>query len=496
MTPTRGTTAEVNLIRVLCRKPETIVSLPQDILDDLDPKGEARSLLGAMFDLHQRGVPVTQSAVVETGVMTAEQFQARAIECSASMLRKTEFEGTLELVRKHGMKRKILSTLSSMHAMAATSDVFDIEDVLARMIEELARIGKTISQAGTSLLADILAEYFDKDESEVAWRLPTGYEWVDYLTRGIGQNELWVISGQFKVGKTQIMRMIVAAVAWHLHATETNRHVVHIAHDGGNKYKHGIYYLAMQIQMTLLREGLPIVGYGKMQNGKFGSVPLISPYNIEAIIRSRGFNTDEFLKNRKVRVAIPAEVINVVKMHVDEFRGRRGVYGRIRLYDAGAIKHDINRMVSIFERESNEGAILFSIDHAGELGDPSRDEVYKRTSIAAQVLSNYAKEHDCCVLALSQVTQTGIANKGDSDNPNLAGGNELAIKADQLFRIVAEKVDGQNKIKMTASHSRFTEGGKSIFTHLSPYFSAGVVIEEGFSDAEIRQEEYEEDEDE
>lgn len=492
---TRTTNAEVNLVRVICRKPETIVSLPLDVLDDLDPKGEARTLLGAMFDLHHRGVPVTQAAVVESGAISAEQFQARAIECTAAMMRPKEFEATLALVRKHGMKRKILVTLSSMHAMAATADVFDIEDVLGRITEEIGKIGKTIAAAGTSLLADILAEYFDKSEDEVAWRLPSGYEWIDNLTRGIGQNEFWVISGQFKVGKTQIMRMIVAAVAAHLGLTNQNRHTVHVAHDGGNKYKHAIYYLAMQIQMDLLRLGLPIVGYGKMTDGKFGSVPLISPYNIEAVVRSKGFNTDEFLKNRKVRVAIPPEVIDLVHHHISEFRSKRGVYGKTRIYDAASIKHDIHRMIAIFERESNEGAILFAIDHAGELGDPGRDEVYKRTSVAAQVLANYAREHDCCIIALSQVTQTGIANKGDSDNPNLAGGNELAVKADQLFRVVADKVNGRNMIKITASHSRFTEGGKATFTHLSPYFSAGVVVEDGFGDSEIAQDEYEEDDD-
>lgn len=491
MTAVKGISAEVNLVRVLCRKPETVVSLPADLLDDLDPKGDARALFGTMVDLHQRKIPVNMISVVETGIITSDQWQARSIECSAAMVRQKEIDGTIAIIRKHGTKRKVISSLQSLHQMAVTSDVFEIEEVLARILEEIARIGKSASNIGTSLLSDILGEYFDKPEDEVSWRLPTGYEWIDRLTRGIGQNEMWVISGQFKVGKTQIMRMIVASIANHLFQTEQNRHVVHVAHDGGNKFKHAMYYLAMQIQMTLMAEGLPLVGAGKLQNGKFGSVPLISPYNVEAIIRSKTSGID----SKKIKVAIPKEVQDVIHQHVSMFRQRVGVYGKLHVFDAGTIRHDINRMVSIFERESNDGAILFAIDHAGELGDPGREEIYKRTSVSAQVLANYAREHDCAILALSQITQSGIANKANTDNPNLSGGNELAVKADQLLRVVADRVDGRNMIKMIASHSRNNEGGKNVFTHLSPYFSAGVVVEEGFDEGEIGHDEYEGDND-
>lgn len=456
---------EVNVLRALCRRPQLIVSLPPDILHDLVPNGKTSLIVQQMFTLHRHGVPVALQSIAETGIATFDELRSLDIECTSRIL--DDFEANISLVRLYGKKRRTVATLQDLHAQAVRASAFEIDEVLQRISEEIGKINQIGTEIGTVYLEDIAKEYDERDVKETSWRIPTGYDWIDRITNGgPSKNDLWVIYGQFKNGKTQLLRGIINNMADWLAVNRKGEKVVHIAHDGGNKYKHMQYYQAMRIQKYLIEHELPYLGYGKDRNGIMQpNRPLISPYSVEAV--RRGW---------KVDVIIPPETIEVIHQEVEALKASQ--QRNLLIYDAKTIKHDLDRMIAIFEREYNNGARVFAVDHAGEIGNPSAEEIYKRTAVGAQVLANFAREHDCIVMVLSQINQMGISASSDDKNPRLAGGNEYIVKADAAWRVNLTGEMPNKRIKVTATFGRFSESGNEVSTLLVPHLSSGLIAQD------------------
>lgn len=456
---------EIEALKALCRKPSLVVSLAPDIVHDLASNGRPLAIIGMMLTLHRQRIPVTIPTLVETGIATAEELRQYDLDCTLQVL--DAFEANIGLTRKVGRKRRLEKILNENFQMVVRSSALDVDEVMARVSQSIQEINQVGSEVGTIILEDIISEHLSQSGTKTSWKIPTGFTFIDNLTDGgPSQNDMMVVYGQFKNGKTQLTRGIVNNMARYLFEIGDGEKVCHVAHDGGNKFKHAMYYLAMNIQRILLENDLPIEGQGFDRDNKFGfNRPLISPYTIEQVYL--GLNT---------KVDIPQEVREVIQAEIARMKESR--QRNLNIYDAKVIKHDIDRMISIFEREYNIGCRVFAVDHAGELGDP-KSKIWERSMLNAQILANFAREHDVILIVLSQIAQSGINQSSDDNNPHLQGGNELIIKADSAWnvKLVGEAPD--KRIKLTATFGRFSESGKEVYTHLVPYLASGLICEDG-----------------
>ena len=474
---------ELSLLRALCRKPQLVVNIPSDILNDLTPNSKPSLIIQEMFRLHKGSKPVTLQAVAESGIETLDNLRKYSSDCPVRLLRDDEFRGVIALTRMYGLKRRLEKFFQQGYNQVVMATPLKIQETFAYLKEEISLLDTLGMNEGTSVLEDIVMEYYDPTRvTTPGWRIKTGITWIDRLTGGIGKNKMWVLYGQFKNGKTQLLRAIVDNISFNLYRKGEGHKVVHIAHDGGDKYVHSNYYLAMRIQKFLMEHvqhdgtPFPIWGKGQDRDGVYSDrLPLITPYNVEAVRRTRNMSRDELEKTEwRTTVRIPPEVQQVIHDKLDEMETSQ--VRNLIIYDATTIHHDIDRMLSIFEREFNNGARVFVIDHAGEIGDP-RSKLWERTAINAQILANFVREHDCCMIVLSQINRTGINDK-ESGGANLAGGDDLIVKADMAFKTELTGPSGNKRIQLSAPFARFSEGGRDVMTELIPFLASGLITED------------------
>lgn len=462
---------ELNILRALCRQPQLRVNLSRDIIHDMTPGGLAENVIRLMLvDFPKRNIPVSLQSLSETGIEYGD-LSTLARECTATHL--GDFPANVVLVQKYGAKRRFEKWLEETYNQSIKTQAVKIDSLIQDVSATFNKINTIGVEEGSLYLEDIVDEYLSQDVEKTSWQIPTGITWIDRLLKGgPSKNDLGIIYGKFKDGKTQLMRGIIDNVSYYLHTEDQGHKVIHIAHDGGNKYKHAMYYLAMRIQRELMEQNLPIFGHGQNRDGKYGKVPLISPYTVELVHRNR--YKDHELTDL-LTFKMPDDVLAMIYDHIERMKSAQ--QRNLKIYDAKVIRHDLDRMIAIFEREYAEGARFFAIDHAGELGDPSGTEIWKRTNVAAQVVTNFAREHDCIIMVLSQISQSGI-NDQESSNPHLAGGNEWVIKADWAFRTNLVGAAPNKRMKITATIGRFVESGNDVSTELVPFLASGLIAED------------------
>lgn len=449
---------------MFCREPKAVLYFAAPAADILNP--ETRLIVGAAQDLHDRGKePTIELISAATGIAISE-LERWGRMVTARM--REDWLQYAELIRLAALKRESLPWFDLKRDQLLRTPLLDVPAFLSTARAEFAAMASKPREKEASDIGDIIDEM---ENSDVVFADPiaTGIDIMDQvLMGGVRPNEVHVIGGAMKGGKSTVLRNMALNM--------DGVHKIHIAADGGNKFKHTCYYTGMVAKRYCLE-----AGYATRVHGFDGDA--LHPNNIAIWYTNRNPRREK----RELLTPIAPQVEETILAAREELKRMRE-RGQLALYDSKMLGFSIDNLLAFIEAEyyRHDAQVVF-IDHAGKFGDKRKYKIFERFEMTAQLLVELFNRLPMVGIILSQRNAEGVkkhnagtANEDeDTDySANLQGGKTWEEEAHSVW--IVRRPKGKRLLQLKPKLVR--ENENDVTTASIPYDPpTGLILPPGYS---------------
>lgn len=374
------------------------------------PPGKWRTTYYTLAELIESGQAVHQvilDRALDGKVSGDDLLLWQAVYGQNSTLREGTFDSHVKSLKDAAERERLLATAREFEANIARG--IERSALVPKLISDVASTGVEgmAGESATSLAAEFAAMMQVKPK----YVLMTGIKQLDKWLGGLSPSSLITVVGRMKQRKTTLVLNAL------LNMARDGRSVSVMMFENNRRMitAHCVSMLAVE---WLIENKL----YG---NGIIGSdgapLDIISP---EALYKFKGMIQDTWDAQRKQAVAEGAKRFAALG---ELFR----IYDRSQKGGALSDCHSITR-VALRDKRLYECDVM-ALDHVQRVQVPNARGDYEKMNVYSPYLEALAKEHEICLLALSQRTSDEDAD--GSYRSGSRGGNALDEAADHVITV-------------------------------------------------------------
>lgn len=414
--------------------------------------------LKIVYDLYDAGQPIHDTTILAhaNGQLELSWIAQRVALYDATRTGDV-FEANVRLAMEEGTRQATQKLLTIAAGQIGAGN--DRERTLDNLYAVLSGLKSGRSIANES--AQEHGQLYRRRLCEPAHAIrPTGFQWLDGLTGGIRDANLWWIVAAYKQRKTTLMLNLLLAQAVYGERP---------ALLSGEMAQEQVYWqlIAMLAIANLYKRGLYEETY-KSKDGKIIPLNWISGVSL--------YNANEGYQRWH------PEKVRAIQWALDFYESLN-----VRVYDSTEGLGDLSDLDSIrraigYDRARHKGHVYFG-DYIQQF-EAAGGNMADREAVKARAMQNITRKEGITMVWAAQKNEESVKGMEDNYSPGVSGGGAVAQTADFLLitRYKQSKEMSETELTLRMKLSRYGPSGDNVQEQFDIHPGSGLILHQNWLD--------------